>query len=153
MPSSDLEALLNPPDYITNIEEDSTEDEISSSMRSMPSGMKSDRYQQALVSTDIRPEFNRKTIRIPGYIVPLEYNENQAVTEFFVVPYFGACIHVPPPPPNQIIYVQSQLGLELNDIYTPYWLSGEISATLIENDLATSAYSMDLQDYELYSEP
>jgi uncharacterized protein len=42
--------------------------------------------------------------RVPGYMVPLEDNLEE-VTEFLLVPYPGACIHVPPPPPNQIVHV------------------------------------------------
>jgi hypothetical protein len=45
-------------------------------------------------------------VRIPGYIVPLEADDQGRLTEFFLVPFLGACIHVPPPPPNQIVYVK-----------------------------------------------
>ena len=48
------------------------------------------------------------------------------VTEFFLVPYPGACIHVPPPPPNQIVLVRYPQGLKLTDIYTPLWVSGTL---------------------------
>src|SRR5690606_41234775 len=50
------------------------------------------------------PSLNGKKIRIPGYVVQLEGDADK-VTQFLLVPYFGACIHVPPPPPNQIILV------------------------------------------------
>lgn len=46
-----------------------------------------------------------KLVRLPGYIVPLEVSEEGRVTEFLLVPYFGACIHTPPPPANQIVHV------------------------------------------------
>ena len=52
-------------------------------------------------------------VRLPGYIVPLEVSEEGRVTEFLLVPYFGACIHVPPPPPNQIVHVTSELGVKV----------------------------------------
>ena len=42
--------------------------------------------------------------RVPGYMVPLEDNLEE-VTEFLLVPYPGACIHVPPPPASQIVHV------------------------------------------------
>jgi hypothetical protein len=49
-----------------------------------------------------------QNIRLPGYIVPLEVSEEGRTTEFLLVPYFGACIHVPPPPSNQIVHVKSE---------------------------------------------
>jgi hypothetical protein len=93
-----------------------------------------------------------KAIRLPGFIVPIEMNDKQEVTEFFLVPYFGACIHLPPPPPNQIIYVTSQQGILVEDIYNPYWLEGTIKTTFTENEVAQSAYSMTADQFELYSE-
>ncbi len=47
------------------------------------------------------------TVRLPGFIVPLEAVKSGDVSEFLLVPYFGSCIHVPPPPPNQIVYVHT----------------------------------------------
>jgi hypothetical protein len=111
-----------------------------------------DRYQQALVSQEVVAEMDGKMIRLPGFIVPLEYKSEQIVTKFFLVPYFGACIHVPPPPPNQIILVDYPKGLKLESIYDPFWLSGKLKVVLTENDVAISSYSLDLKDYELYQE-
>ena len=50
--------------------------------------------------------FDGKRVKIPGFVVPLE-GTAELTTEFLLVPYFGACIHVPPPPSNQIVYVVS----------------------------------------------
>ena len=153
MPAADLEALLNPPDYIMEVAEGSEDDLIAGLLKSNQPVKEEDRYQQALTSTAIRPELNGANIRIPGYIVPLDFTENQSVTDFFLVPYFGACIHVPPPPPNQIILIKSDEGVEINDLFAPYWVSGELLTELQENDLALSAYSMNLQQLELYTGP
>lgn len=150
MPSSDLEALLNPPDYVTEVVEGSAEDQPFDALKSTQTSSVDDDYQRVLVSTSIRSELNGQHIRIAGYVVPLEFDSNQAVTEFFLVPYYGACIHVPPPPPNQIILVQSEQGVKIDDMYTPYWLSGELEASLQENELAASAYSLSLQSYQSY---
>lgn len=152
IPEDDLNALLNPPTYITEIEDGSVEDQISSQVQNTMAAASDDRYQQALASTQVVADMDGLAIRMPGYIVPLEFDDEQAVTQFFLVPYFGACIHVPPPPPNQIIFVNYAKGLELKDLYDPYWLSGVLKTSVIENDLATAAYTMDLQHYELYSE-
>lgn len=52
----------------------------------------------------IVPKLNKQRVQIPGFVVPLDMNGTQ-VQEFLLVPYFGACIHVPPPPSNQVIHV------------------------------------------------
>ena len=73
-------------------------------------------------------ELNGKNIRMPGYVLPIEF-DGQNVTEFFLVPYVGACIHVPPPPPNQMVYVNSDVGFETEGLYDPVWVEGTISTT------------------------
>ena len=150
MPSSDLEALLNPPDYVTEVVEGSDEDQPFGALKSTQTASVDGSYQRALISTRVRSELNGQKIRIAGYVVPLEFDSNQEVTEFFLVPYYGACIHLPPPPPNQIILVHSEQGVKIEDMYTPYWLSGELEASLLENELASSAYSLSLNSFLPY---
>jgi len=52
-------------------------------------------------------------------VVPLDFNAESAYTEFLLVPYFGACLHTPPPPPNQIIFVNSETATQIVDINQP----------------------------------
>lgn len=152
MPKDDLDALLNPPSYITDVEDGSFEDQISNQIQNTIVAASDDRYQQALVSTHIVPEMNAQAIRLPGFIVPLEFNDQQHVTQFFLVPYFGACIHVPPPPPNQIIFVNYAKGLKLDSLYDPFWISGILKTAVVENETATAAYTMQMQSFEIYTE-
>lgn len=152
MPKEDLDALLNPPDYLSDIEDGSFEDQINNQFQSSIPAAGNDPYQQALVSTRIVPEMDGKPVRLPGFIVPLEFDDDQTITQFFLVPFFGACIHVPPPPPNQIIFVEYPEGLKLDELYNPFWISGIVRAASIENQLATSAYSMKMRYFEEYSE-
>ena len=112
MPEEDLAALLNPPDYLAGIEDGSQEDSVEAFGNQDFDNETTNRFQQALTSTQVVKTFENKSIRIPGFIVPLESSKSQMVTEFFIVPYFGACIHMPPPPPNQIIYVSIEQGVE-----------------------------------------
>lgn len=147
MPEDDLAALLSPPDYLSDIQDGSTQDQVGSQF-----GAESDPYQQALVSTRVIGEMDGKPIRIPGFIVPLEFDDDQTITQFFLVPYFGACIHEPPPPPNQIIFVNYPKGLKLNALYDPFWVSGVLETSIVENGVATSAYSMEMYYYEEYKE-
>lgn len=153
MPKDDLEAFMNPPESINDIEDGSEADEIASQIKAALDDAGDSRYQQALVSTRVVPEFDGKAIRMPGFIVPLEFGENeQQVTKFFLVPYFGACIHVPPPPPNQIVYAEYAKGFKLESLYQPFWLSGTLRTTLIENDMATAAYAIKVDRIEPYTE-
>ena len=71
-------------------------------------------------------ELNGQTIRMPGYVLPLEF-DGIKVTEFFLVPYVGACIHVPPPPPNQMVHVSANPGIESKELYEPVWVEGKIA--------------------------
>ena len=152
LPKDDLEALLNPPEYITNIEENSTEDVISNQLRGDTSNAKADRYQQALNSSRIVSKMDGSAIRIPGFIVPLEFDDMQTITQFFLVPWFGACIHLPPPPPNQIILTNYPKGLKLESLYEPFWISGVLKTSLVENELASAAYVLEMSAYEPYTE-
>ncbi|MGB2217630.1 MAG: DUF3299 domain-containing protein [Porticoccaceae bacterium] len=152
IPQNELDILLNPPDYMDDIQDGSFEDQIDSQLRNTTALATEDRYQQALVSTNIRPEMDGKAIRIPGFIVPLEFNSEQTITEFFLVPYFGACLHMSPPAPNQIIYVKHPEGIQLNALYDPFWITGVLRASLVENDLAAAAYVVEMADYEPYTQ-
>lgn len=152
MPKEDLDAILNPPSYVTDVEDGSIEDQISSQIKNTIAAASDDRYQQALSSTRIVPEMNGRPIRIPGFIVPLEFDDEQTLTQFFLVPFFGACIHEPPPPPNQIIFVNYPKGLKLDALYDPYWLSGILKTSFVENELATAVYSMQMKSFEVYTE-
>ena len=151
IPPKILEILMNPPSYLDEIEDGSAADQIGSGLKGSAPSDSEDAYQQALVSTEINSELNGAMVRIPGFIVPLEFDDEQTVTQFFVVPYFGACLHMPPPPPNQIILVNSPQGVQLSALYDPFWVKGELRTTFQENDMATSAYSMAMLDLEPYT--
>ena len=151
MPPEVLAILLNPPEYIAEIEDGSAEDQISSQIKSAVKQSEEDAYQQALVSTDVNETLDGALIRIPGFVVPLEFDEEQTISQFFLVPYFGACLHMPPPPPNQIILVNAPKGIQMSALYDPFWIEGQLSTSFQENDMATSAYAMQLQRIEPYS--
>lgn len=152
LPQDEVDILSNPPDYLNDIEDGSAEDQLNSPMNNSIVVEMEDRYQQALVSTRVKSEMDGRAVRIPGFIVPIEFNGEQTITEFFLVPYFGACLHMPPPPPNQIIYVKSAEGLKLEALYYPFWISGDLKASMVENDMATAAYSMEMNNYEAYQQ-
>ena len=66
-----------------------------------------------------------KSIKIPGFAVPLEGDDGfENIDEFLLVPYFGACIHVPPPPPNQVIHVILDKPVHFEVISFAIWITG-----------------------------
>ncbi|MGK7907944.1 MAG: DUF3299 domain-containing protein [Synechococcus sp.] len=89
----------------------------------------------AIADNTMVDELDSTSVAIPGYALPLEFAENNRVTEFLLVPYVGACIHVPPPPPNQIVYVQSERGIKMNSLFEPVMVTGQISVQQSEQDL------------------
>lgn len=98
------------------------------------------------------PEMGNVEGRIPGFVVPLKTTEDMRILEFFLVPYYGACIHVPPPPPNQIIHVKYREGFTLEALYDPVWIEGTLVIERTENDIGTSSYSMVATGVEPYTE-
>ncbi|MDX2421199.1 MAG: DUF3299 domain-containing protein [Amphritea sp.] len=106
---------------------------------------------EALSSAPVVPEVDGKMIRIPGFVVPL-VEEGMAVTEFFLVPYFGACIHVPPPPSNQMIHVTFEPGTNVENLYDAIWVSGELKVATVAHELGTSGYTMEAYKIEPYTE-
>lgn len=93
-----------------------------------------------------------KRIRLGGYPVPLESDAEGKSTLLFLVPYPGACIHVPPPPPNQIVLVRYPRGVALSDIYEPLWVEGTLHIEAVDNDLADAAYALDASSVRLVEE-
>lgn len=81
-------------------------------------------------------------VKLPGYIVPLEVSEEGRTTEFLLVPYYGACIHVPPPPSNQIVHIFSEMGVRVEDLYQPYWIEGQLQVKATRSELADAGYQM-----------
>lgn len=152
IPPEVLEILLNPPAYISEIEDGSPEDQITSQISNATLEEEEDVYQRALASTDVNTELDGQSVRIPGFVVPLEFDEAQTISQFFLVPYFGACLHMPPPPPNQIILVDAPAGVQMAALYEPFWIEGQISTTVSENDMAKSAYAMQLHRLTPYRE-
>lgn len=82
-----------------------------------------------------------KKIKIPGYVVQLEGDADK-VTQFLLVPYYGACVHVPPPPPNQIVLVDFAKGVKYEDTFDAVWVEGVIKVERVEGDVAVVGYRL-----------
>lgn len=86
---------------------------------------------------------NGQAIRIPGYVLPLEIT-GKRVTEFLLVPWVGACIHTPPPPPNQIVYVKTDTPFEVTTLFAPVWVTGKLAAGATKRELTLLDGSSDI---------
>jgi len=84
-------------------------------------------------SIAVNAEMDEKLVQIPGFVVPLVQDETGLVTVFFLVPYFGACIHVPPPPANQIIHVVAAKPLNNVQTMDAFWVSGTLDIAYSES--------------------
>ena len=93
---------------------------------------------------------NNTNVRLPGFMVPLE-DDNQDVTEFLLVPYVGACIHTPPPPPNQIVHVKMQSGRKVKlNMWDPVWVTGKLRAETKASRMGAAAYTLSGDKFEPY---
>jgi uncharacterized protein len=86
-------------------------------------------------------ELDGASIRLPGYVVPLEVSKDE-MKEFLLVPYFGACIHTPPPPANQIVHVVANKPVKGIRSMDPVWVSGVIRSGRQDSAMGTSGYRM-----------
>lgn len=97
-------------------------------------------------------EMNGKAIRLPGYVVALEEG-SKGMTEMLLVPNFGACIHTPPPPANQIIHVRFPTPVKGFDSLDAVWVSGVLEVQRTDNsDMGVSGYRLVAQDIQKYRE-
>ncbi len=93
-------------------------------------------------------DLDGKRVKIGGYVVPLDF-EATTIKEFLLVPFVGACIHVPPPPANQIIYVKAESGLEVTGSFDPVTVIGTMKTETAFTGLADAGYSITAESVEV----
>jgi hypothetical protein len=109
-----------------------------------------DKLMQLWAEAPVVPELDGRLVRLPGFVVPLELDANR-MSEFLLVPYYGACIHVPPPPANQTIHVVAPEGLEyIGELFDTVWVTGTIHVTHSSSDLAEAGYRIDVVEIQPY---
>ena len=80
-------------------------------------------------------KYNRKKISLAGYLLPLEFSDKGS-KEFLLVPFIGACIHVPPPPINQTVFIHTEKPYVSGDLYEPVWVTGKMNAKKLSKSLS-----------------
>lgn len=101
------------------------------------------------LGAELTTAFDGQLIRIPGYIVPLDF-DGLGVTAFILVPYVGACIHVPPPPPNQLILVTTDKPYQSAGLFEAIYVTGQFSTAATQTALAQIGYEMQATDIVPY---
>ena len=87
-------------------------------------------------------EIDGKIVKIPGFMVPLE-DESDDISEFLLVPYQGACVHTPPPPPNQIVEVKMEGGKKAKfDFWNPVWVKGKLEIQTVDSPYGDVSYKL-----------
>lgn len=92
---------------------------------------------------------NGASIRMPGYVVPLEQTKD-GISEFLLVPYHGACIHTPPPPANQIVHVKAARPLKDVQSMSAVWVTGVLRTVRKDSGMGVSGYALELAGIEPY---
>ncbi|MFK7965575.1 MAG: DUF3299 domain-containing protein [Burkholderiaceae bacterium] len=101
------------------------------------------RAEAEAAADKINGSLDGQTVRMPGYLLPLE-TEGVAVREFLLVPYVGACIHVPPPPANQMVYVKLDQPYQTGALFEPVWVEGVLSTEKGTHELSLVDGSSDV---------
>lgn len=109
------------------------------------------RLRQVWDEAPLRQELDGQRLRLPGYVVPLD-TVSGTVREFLLVPYYGACVHSPPPPANQIVHVTLPARRPLRSM-DAVWVSGEIRAKRQPSAAGVSGYVMDASLVQPYRRP
>ncbi len=94
-------------------------------------------------------DLDGQKIRLPGFMVPFDLTPERQVESFLLVPYFGACIHVPPPPPNQVVFIDAAEPVDFT--WDPVWVEGTLTTERNMNDVGNAAYTLRLDKLELYT--
>ena len=98
---------------------------------------------QASVDVPVVDSLDGKRVTLEGWLVPLEIERAERYHEFLLVPYFGACYHVPPPPPNQTVHLFVEDGVAHELLWEPQSITGRMQIDRLETALATAAYRIE----------
>jgi len=91
-----------------------------------------------------------RRVRLGGYVLPFDFTGSREITRFLLVPYVGACIHVPPPPPNQLVFVTTEEPVEVSGLWDPVYVEGMMRTARHDNELGDTAYTLELIELSPY---
>ena len=108
------------------------------------------KIKQAWEQAPVVPALNGQKIRMAGFLVRLE-GDDKHIREFLLVPYFGACVHVPPPPANQVVHVIPDQPVPVGPDMGAVWVSGTLSLAAAKTDLGDAGYRISAVKVEPYT--
>ena len=100
-------------------------------------------------STKLNPALADAYIKMPGFIIPIDIS-GDGVTSFILVPYVGACIHVPPPPPNQLVFVTTKVPWPSERLWEAVWVTGTMQNKVQYTEVADTGYELEADRIEIY---
>lgn len=100
-------------------------------------------------ATKLNPALDGAYIKMPGFIIPIDVNKH-GVASFVLVPYVGACLHVPPPPPNQLVFVTAETPWPNEDLWEAVWVTGQMQHDIQSTDVAETGYALTADAMEIY---
>ena len=106
-----------------------------------------DMSRQQPPSLGVRTEWNGKSVRMPGFVVPIDQS-GTGITAFILVPFVGACVHVPPPPANQLVFVTTQTPYESGGLFEAVTVTGTFGTVSTFTELADVAYALSADQIE-----
>ena len=100
-------------------------------------------------ATKLNPKLDGAYIKMPGYILPIDLS-SAGIISFVLVPYVGACIHTPPPPPNQLVFVTTQTPWPSDDLWEAVWITGLMRNQIQTTEVAETGYSITADAIKVY---
>ena len=141
-----IPADWNPEKFLADLELDDLQDNDPRAMELMQ------RMREEWDRAPVVERFSGQQVRIPGFVVPLE-SDGRTIREFLLVPYFGACVHMPPPPANQLIHVIPDQPIAAGLSMSPVWVNGVLNVGRVASELGSAGYQMRAMKVEAYTEP
>jgi hypothetical protein len=100
-------------------------------------------------ATKLNPVLDGAYIKMPGYIIPIDQSTD-GVTSFVLVPYVGACLHTPPPPANQLVFVTTNKPWPSDNLWDAVWVTGQMQHELQSTEVAETGYLLKAEEMEIY---
>ena len=104
---------------------------------------------QQPASSGVRTDWNGRIVRLPGFVVPID-QRGTGVVAFILVPFVGACVHVPPPPANQLVFVTTEDPYESAGLFEPVHVTGMFGVSSVSTHLAEIGYALSAEKIERY---
>lgn len=101
-------------------------------------------------SNGVRTDWNGQVVRLPGFVVPIDFS-GTGVTAFLLVPFVGACVHVPPPPANQLVFVTTEKPYEISGMFESVNVIGMFGTASTSTQLADISYAISADHIEPFS--